>query len=79
VVLAGVLASERLTGRKLGQHTYLFFGAGEAGLGIGELIAATIAEQGTCHGPCPVPGAYLSLSCLLDELKSSLCRSLTKM
>lgn len=46
VVLAGLLASHPLTGKKqLADHTFLFFGAGEAGIGIGELISAAIVKE----------------------------------
>jgi len=43
--LAGVLASSPLTGLDLTEHTFLFYGAGEAGCGIAHLLAAAIAEQ----------------------------------
>jgi malic enzyme len=46
VVLAGLLASNALTGKsKLSEHRFLFLGAGEAGTGIADLIAATIVQQ----------------------------------
>jgi malate dehydrogenase (oxaloacetate-decarboxylating)(NADP+) len=46
VALAGLLASERVTGKLLKDHTVLFSGAGEAGSGIAELIAYAIAQEG---------------------------------
>ncbi|KAH7299704.1 hypothetical protein KP509_24G025200 [Ceratopteris richardii] len=46
VVLGGLLASLKLTGGTLAEHTFLFLGAGEAGTGIAELIASEIALQG---------------------------------
>jgi malate dehydrogenase (oxaloacetate-decarboxylating)(NADP+) len=46
VVLAGLLASNQLTGKnKLAEHRFLFLGAGEAGTGIADLIASTIVQQ----------------------------------
>lgn len=45
VVLAGMYATVRVTGRPLSDHTILFFGAGEAGVGIADLIADAIAEE----------------------------------
>jgi malate dehydrogenase (oxaloacetate-decarboxylating)(NADP+) len=45
VVLAGLIASLRLVGGTLADHTFLFLGAGEAGTGIAELIAREISKQ----------------------------------
>lgn len=46
VALAGVLASLRVTGRSIADETILFLGAGEAATGIGEMIVATMIEEG---------------------------------
>lgn len=48
VVLAGLYASLRVTKRKLVDETILFFGAGEAGVGIADLIAIAIADETNC-------------------------------
>jgi malate dehydrogenase (oxaloacetate-decarboxylating)(NADP+) len=46
VVLAGLYSSLQLTGGKLADHTFLFLGAGEAGIGIGDLIVTALISQG---------------------------------
>ena len=46
VTVAGVLASLRLTGGQLKDHKFLFLGAGEAGIGIAELLVAEMMEEG---------------------------------
>lgn len=46
VTLAGAIASLRLVGGRLADQRYLFFGAGEAGIGIGDLIVAALREEG---------------------------------
>ncbi|KAL2500920.1 NADP-dependent malic enzyme 4 [Forsythia ovata] len=45
VVLAGLVASLKLLGGTLADHTFLFLGAGEAGTGIAELIALEMSKQ----------------------------------
>lgn len=45
VVLAGLIASTRITGIPLKDQTFLFAGAGEAGTGIANLIAYAIAQE----------------------------------
>lgn len=46
VVLAGLLAAERLTGVPLPRQRFLFLGAGEAGIGIAHMIGAALVERG---------------------------------
>jgi malate dehydrogenase (oxaloacetate-decarboxylating)(NADP+) len=46
VALAGIFSALRITGNGLGDRPYLFLGAGEAGIGIGDLIVAALVHEG---------------------------------
>ncbi|MCL4868639.1 MAG: NAD-dependent malic enzyme [Anaerolineae bacterium] len=46
VTLAGLYTALRLTHNRLSDHTFLFLGAGEAGIGIGDLIVSALIEEG---------------------------------
>eukprot|EP01038_Epipyxis_sp_PR26KG_P012924 gene12924-17322_t len=49
VVLGGIISSLRLADKKkLKDHRYLFFGAGEAGIGIANLLASAIQIESGC-------------------------------
>ncbi len=44
--VAGILGSQKITDRKLEDEKLLFYGAGEAGIGIGELYSHALSKQG---------------------------------
>jgi malate dehydrogenase (oxaloacetate-decarboxylating)(NADP+) len=46
VTLAGLYAAARVAGIKLKDHKFLFLGAGEAGLGTGDLLASAMMDEG---------------------------------
>ncbi|MFQ6673313.1 MAG: NAD-dependent malic enzyme [Fidelibacterota bacterium] len=46
VVLSGLLSAFRITGRDLKEQIILFQGAGEAGIGIGDLIVSAMVDRG---------------------------------
>jgi malate dehydrogenase (oxaloacetate-decarboxylating)(NADP+) len=46
VTLAGLIAALRVTGGKLKEQTLLFVGAGSANIGIADLLAGAIADEG---------------------------------
>ncbi len=52
VTLAAVLASERLTGRRLAEERVLFLGAGSAACGIAGLLAAALRARGVPEAAC---------------------------
>lgn len=46
VALAGLYAATRITGSPMSDQTALFLGAGEAGIGIGDMIVAALIKAG---------------------------------
>jgi malate dehydrogenase (oxaloacetate-decarboxylating)(NADP+) len=46
VILAGIYSALRITGQALAAQKFLFFGAGEAGTGVANLIVAALMEEG---------------------------------
>lgn len=46
VVLAGILAAARAVGRPLGEHRFVFLGAGAAGTGIARMVRAAMVADG---------------------------------
>jgi len=67
VALAGLMAATRLTGRPLREQKVLFYGAGEAGTGIGELLAGALGSEG-------IPEAQARQQCWFFDSKGLVVR-----
>jgi len=70
VTLSGLISSERLTGIPLTQQKILFLGAGEAGIGIGDLIVEALKLSG-------VPEKQARQQCWFFDSKSLVVKSRT--
>jgi len=70
VALAGLYAALRMTGGKLTEQKILFLGAGEAGIGIGDLIVSAMVDQG-------LPEAAARQQCWFVDSKGLVVKSRT--
>eukprot|EP00879_Flechtneria_rotunda_P001497 GHRR01001653.1.p1 GENE.GHRR01001653.1~~GHRR01001653.1.p1 ORF type:complete len:385 (+),score=134.68 GHRR01001653.1:1139-2293(+) len=73
ITLAGLLSAARATGKPLKEHRVLFLGAGEAGTGIGELIAKYLHLK---HGMTVEEGRQ---HCFFIDSKGLVCKSRTNL
>ncbi|OAE35301.1 hypothetical protein AXG93_392s1500 [Marchantia polymorpha subsp. ruderalis] len=71
ITLTGLLSALRVTGKKLDEQRILFLGAGEAGTGIGKLIALAINQT------CGVPMEEAMKFCFYVDSKGLVCKSRT--
>ncbi|CAL8463533.1 g3067 [Coccomyxa elongata] len=71
ITLAGILSALRATGKSLAEQQILFYGAGEAGTGIAELIAMALERR---HG---IPRDQARQHCIFMDSKGLVCASRT--
>ena len=72
VALAGLLGSLRITGKGLTEQKLLFFGAGEAGTGIGELVVAAAREAGLSEAEARARCWFVDSKGLIVDSRSDL-------
>ncbi len=72
--LAGIYAAGRITGKKLSDQRILFVGAGEAGLGMGNIIAAAMQEEGLSASDARSRLLYMDSRGLISSGRSDLNR-----
>ena len=72
VALAGTLAALRITGGKLSEQTFLFLGAGSAGIGIADLLTETITLEGVPREKARSRTWLFDLNGLLESTRNDL-------
>jgi malate dehydrogenase (oxaloacetate-decarboxylating)(NADP+) len=70
VTLAGIYSALRVTGGRLSDQKFLFLGAGEAGIGIGDLIVTGLVAEG-------MPEAEARRRCWYVDIKGLVVKSRT--
>jgi malate dehydrogenase (oxaloacetate-decarboxylating)(NADP+) len=70
VALAGLYSALRITGNRLADHKFLFLGAGEAGIGIGELFVTGLMAEG-------MPESEARRRCWYVDIKGLVVKSRT--
>jgi malate dehydrogenase (oxaloacetate-decarboxylating)(NADP+) len=72
VALAGLCSALRITGGTLRDQRILFFGAGEAGIGVGELVVAALMDEGVSESEARVRCWFLDSKGLVVKGRSDL-------
>ncbi|MHC9538436.1 MAG: NAD-dependent malic enzyme [Vulcanimicrobiota bacterium] len=72
ITLAGMINACRIKGTKLHDETYLFLGAGSAGIGLANLLCSAIAGQGTTVEEARSRVHMFDINGLLESSRSDL-------
>jgi malate dehydrogenase (oxaloacetate-decarboxylating)(NADP+) len=72
VALAGLLTATRALGNRLRDHRLLFFGAGEAGVGIGHAVVREMESQGLSQAEATARCYYMDSQGLVVKSRTNL-------
>ncbi len=72
VALAGLYSSSRITGVRLRDMRLLFLGAGEAGIGIGDLVVEALVEEGLSFADARTHCWFVDSQGLVEASRSGL-------
>ncbi len=72
VALAGIYSALRITGEKLKDQRILFYGAGEAGTGIGNVMVPAIIAEGTTEAEARLKCWYFDSEGLVTRARKNL-------
>jgi malate dehydrogenase (oxaloacetate-decarboxylating)(NADP+) len=74
VALAGLLSALRITNQKLEDQKILFLGAGEAGIGIGDMISLAMQESGLSEEQARQNNWFMDSSALVCSSRTNLAQ-----
>jgi malate dehydrogenase (oxaloacetate-decarboxylating)(NADP+) len=72
VALAGLYSALRITGNRLTDHKFLFLGAGEAGIGIGDMIVTGLMAEGMPEAEAKRRCWYVDINGLIVKSRTDL-------